>query len=106
MRVAREYDAPPIYVTENGAAYTDVLRDGDVDDPERIAYVNGHLAACAAAIAEGADLRGYFLWSLLDNFEWSWGYTRRFGIVHVDYATQVRTPKASARWYRQLMAGD
>ena len=106
VRVAREYDAPPIYVTENGAAYTDVLRDGDVDDPERIAYVNGHLAACAAAIAEGADLRGYFLWSLLDNFEWSWGYTRRFGIVHVDYATQVRTPKASARWYRQLMAGD
>ncbi len=106
VRVAREYDAPPIYVTENGAAYADVLRDGDVDDPERIAYVNGHLAACAAAIAEGADLRGYFLWSLLDNFEWSWGYTRRFGIVHVDYATQVRTPKASARWYRQLMAGD
>jgi beta-glucosidase len=106
VRVAREYDAPPIYVTENGAAYPDILRDGHVDDRDRIAYVNGHLAACAAAIAEGADLRGYFLWSLLDNFEWSWGYTRRFGIVHVDYATQVRTPKASARWYRQLMAGD
>jgi beta-glucosidase len=93
-------------VTENGAAYADVLHDGDVEDAERIAYVGGHLEACAAAIAEGVDLRGYFLWSLLDNFEWSWGYTRRFGIVHVDYETQERTPKASARWYRELMAGD
>jgi len=106
VRVADEYDAPPIYVTENGAAYTDVLHDGDVEDEERIAYVGGHLEACAAAIAEGVDLRGYFLWSLMDNFEWSWGYTRRFGIVHVDYETQARTPKASARWYRELMAGD
>jgi len=97
---------PPIYVTENGAAYADVLHDGDVEDAERIAYVGGHLEACAAAIAEGVDLRGYFLWSLMDNFEWSWGYTRRFGIVHVDYETQERTPKASARWYRELMAGD
>jgi beta-glucosidase len=106
VRVADEYDAPPIYVTENGAAYADVLHDGDVEDAERIAYVGGHLEACAAAIAEGVDLRGYFLWSLMDNFEWSWGYTRRFGIVHVDYETQERTPKASARWYRELMAGD
>ena len=99
VRVAREYDPPPIYVTENGAAYADVLHEGDVDDADRIAYVGGHLEACADAIAEGVDLRGYFLWSLMDNFEWSWGYTRRFGIVHVDYETQARTPKASARWY-------
>lgn len=106
VRVAREYSPPPIYVTENGAAYVDEIQDGDVDDTERIAYVGGHLEACAEAIGAGVDLRGYFLWSLLDNFEWSWGYTRRFGIVHVDYASQVRTPKASARWYRQLLAAD
>ena len=94
-------------MTENGAAYADRVADGRVDDPDRIAYLRRPPRGRAPRRSPtGADVRGYFLWSLLDNFEWAWGYARRFGIVHVDYATQVRTPKASARWYRQLMAGD
>ncbi|MGN6697883.1 MAG: family 1 glycosylhydrolase, partial [Thermomicrobiales bacterium] len=71
--------------------------------PQRVAYLAGHLRAASAAIAEGVPLRGYFVWSLLDNFEWSFGYSKRFGIVHVDYATQQRLPKASAAWYQQAI---
>ena len=98
---------PPIYVTENGAAFADVLhRRRGRRPPSGSRTSAATCAACADAIAEGVDLRGYFVWSLLDNFEWAWGYTRRFGLVHVDYETQARTPKASARWYRELMAGD
>ncbi|ROP49161.1 MULTISPECIES: GH1 family beta-glucosidase [unclassified Rathayibacter] len=89
----------PIYITENGSAYADVpARDGSVDDVERTDYLQKHLAACADVIERGLPLQGYFVWSLLDNWEWSWGCSRRFGIVHVDYDTQVRTPKTSARW--------
>ena len=86
----------------NGAAFADPDRaSGDVvDDPHRVAYLRDHLVAAADAIAAGVDLRGYYVWSLLDNFEWEHGYRRRFGIVHVDFETQRRTPKASARWYR------
>ncbi|GAA2745663.1 GH1 family beta-glucosidase [Kitasatospora cinereorecta] len=94
----------PLLVTENGAAFEDVVGpDGTVHDPERIRYLAGHLAAVADAVDAGADVRGYYLWSLLDNFEWAYGYGKRFGIVHVDYATQARTPKASARWYAEVI---
>jgi beta-glucosidase len=99
-RVAREYDAPPLYVTENGAAFDDVLdADGAVHDPERIDYLDSHFRAAHRAIRDGVDLRGYFVWSLTDNFEWAWGNSRRFGLIHLDYATQRRTVKDSGRWY-------
>nr|MDT0525987.1 family 1 glycosylhydrolase [Streptomyces sp. DSM 41633] len=77
--------------------------DGQVRDPERIAYLHGHLAAVQRAVADGADVRGYFLWSLMDNFEWGYGYAKRFGAVHVDYATQRRTVKSSGRRYAELI---
>jgi beta-glucosidase len=92
-----------LYVTENGAAYDDKPEtDGRVNDLERIAYLHGHLQAVHRAIGDGANVRGYYLWSLMDNFEWAYGYRKRFGAVYVDYATQERTPKASAHWYAQL----
>jgi beta-glucosidase len=75
-----------------------------VDDEERVAFLEAHLQAAAEAIADGVDLRGYFVWSLMDNFEWADGYGKRFGIVFVDYRTQDRIPKASARWYREVIA--
>ena len=103
VRLSDEYDVPSMYITENGAAYADeVAADGRVHDPERIAYVADHLRAVHAAIAEGADVRGYFCWSLMDNFEWAYGYAKRFGLVHVDYASLERTPKDSARWYAEV----
>ena len=94
----------PLYVTENGAAFYDppVARDGVVDDPLRIAYYRDHLHAVLDAIQRGADVRGYFAWSLLDNFEWSAGYSKRFGLIHVDYATQKRTIKNSGRFYADV----
>jgi beta-glucosidase len=98
-----DYTLPPIYITENGMANADHLHDGRVADQQRIDYVAMHLAALRAAMAEGVDVRGYFLWSLLDNFEWNSGYAKRFGIVHVDYATQQRTLKDSAHWYRRFI---
>ncbi|WP_112243615.1 GH1 family beta-glucosidase [Kribbella monticola] len=105
-RVSVEYPAVPLYVTENGAAFADVPDpDGLVRDPDRISYLDGHLRACQAAIDAGVPLRGYFCWSLFDNFEWSWGYSRRFGLVYVDYETQTRTPKSSAYWYGDLIRG-
>ena len=81
-----------------------VTADGEVDDADRVAFLDGHLRAAKQAIDQGVDLRGYFAWSLLDNFEWAWGYDRRFGIVRVDYDTQVRTVKASGRWYAAVVA--
>lgn len=98
------YALPPIYITENGCACADRLENGAVDDTARIDYLRRHLEALAQARAAGVDVRGYFAWSLMDNFEWDSGYAKRFGLVHVDYATQVRTPKASAHWYRDLIA--
>jgi beta-glucosidase len=104
-RVARDYAPPAIYVTENGAAFGDVrLHDGSVLDPEREAYLAGHIDAVARAIADGVPIRGYYVWSLLDNFEWSHGYGKRFGIVYVDYATLERVPKSSYYWYRDFAA--
>ncbi len=102
-RVSDEYPSVPLYVTENGAAFDDILDGDGVDDQERVAYIEAHLRACEEAVAAGVPLRGYFAWSLFDNFEWSWGYARRFGLVHVDYATQRRTPKRSARWYSDVL---
>jgi beta-glucosidase len=96
-------DLPPIHVTENGVAYDDPVVDGAIHDARRIAYLDGHLRALHAAIAAGVDVRAYLQWSLLDNFEWSHGYAMRFGLVHVDYATQVRTPRDSAYWYRDVI---
>ena len=105
LRLREEYAAPPLYVTENGAAFHDYVDpEGGVDDEERVAYLEAHFRAAHDAIAQGADLRGYFVWSLLDNFEWSFGYSRRFGLVYVDYRTQARVPKQSAHWYREVIA--
>jgi beta-glucosidase len=96
---------PPIYITENGRACADVLSDsGQVNDPDRVRYLDSHVRAVADAIDAGVDVRGYYCWSLMDNFEWAEGYAMRFGLVHVDYATQQRTPKASFSWYRSLIA--
>ena len=95
----------PIYVTENGSAWPDVVsEDGEVHDPDRTAYLHGHLAAVREAIDAGADIRGYFAWSLMDNFEWAFGYDKRFGIVHVDYDTQKRTIKDSGKEYARIIA--
>jgi beta-glucosidase len=104
--VKERYGNPPTYVTENGAAFFDppALEGDHLADPLRVDYLRKHITAVHAAIARGADVRGYFVWSLLDNFEWSLGYSRRFGIVHVDFDTQKRTPKASARFYAGVIA--
>ncbi|TCJ00263.1 GH1 family beta-glucosidase [Aeromicrobium sp. IC_218] len=102
-RLHREYPPLPMYITENGAAFDDVLEDGAVHDERRVAFLRDHLAAVTDACRSGADVRGYFAWSLMDNFEWAEGYASRFGIVHVDYDTQERTLKDSAHWYKDLM---
>src|SRR5690606_10485209 len=106
VRLDRDYTGPAgtaLYVTENGAAYDDVPdEDGFVQDDERLGYVRGHLGAVHDAIEQGVEVKGYFLWSLLDNFEWAFGYDKRFGIVRVDYDTLQRIPKASARWYAEV----
>ena len=105
-RLQDEYTGPagiPMYVTENGAAYDDVVAaDGSVPDPERVDYVQRHVGAVLDAVEQGAQVEGYFVWSLLDNFEWAFGYAKRFGIVHVDFETLERTPKDSALWFADL----
>jgi beta-glucosidase len=107
VRITRDYGPIPIYITENGAAFPDrVAADGRVHDPDRIDYLRRHLAAAHRALADGVDLRGYFAWSLLDNFEWAFGYGKRFGLIRVDYETQARTPKDSALWYRDVIAAN
>ncbi len=104
-RTAAAYPGTPLMVCENGAAYPDAAaEDGRVDDQDRIAYLEGHIAAVAEAIDRGVDVDGYFVWSLLDNFEWAKGYEKRFGIVRVDFATMERTLKASGRWYGDFLA--
>ena len=102
-RLHDEYTHLPIYLTETGAAFADRPGpDGSVHDPDRIAFLHAYLAAVHRAIEEGVDVRGFFHWSFMDNFEWAFGYAKRFGLVHVDYETQRRTPKSSARWYAEL----
>ena len=106
MWVHRDYSPGELVITENGAAYPDhVSADGVVHDSDRQLYLARHLNAAADAIDAGAPLKGYFVWSMLDNFEWSLGYDKRFGLIHVDFETQRRTPKQSARWYQQLIYG-
>ncbi|WP_066298011.1 GH1 family beta-glucosidase [Arthrobacter luteolus] len=101
VRLSKEYpELPPLYITENGAAYDDVVSEaGTVPDSDRTRFILDHVNAVKEAIGQGADVRGYFVWSLLDNFEWSWGYEKRFGIIHVDYTTQERTIKDSGLAY-------
>jgi beta-glucosidase len=107
VRVAADYSPRAIYVTENGSAWRDEPdADGFVNDEDRIAYLDSHIAACAAAVERGAPIAGYFAWSLLDNFEWAYGYDKRFGLVRVDYETQRRTVKASGHWFAQLVRGS
>jgi beta-glucosidase len=96
----------PIRVTENGMAARDLVVDGAVHDDDRIAYLRDHLRAIHTAIGQGVDVRGYYVWTLLDNFEWAWGYDKRFGVVHVDFETQVRTPKDSAYWYADVIRNN
>ncbi|MET9479198.1 GH1 family beta-glucosidase [Streptomyces sp. NPDC006638] len=104
LRLTDEYGVRRIYVTENGSAFPDVVSaDGTVDDPERTRYLEDHLAACARAVEKGAPLAGYFAWSLMDNFEWAYGYDKRFGLVHVDYETQTRTIKSSGYRYAEII---
>ncbi len=107
LRVRRDYPEIPMVITENGASFDDELSaDGEVHDADRIDYVRRHLAAVHAAIEGGADIRGYYLWSFMDNFEWAWGYSKRFGMVHVDYDSLVRTPKDSALWFRDVIKNN
>ncbi len=106
VRLHDDYEVPPLYITENGAAFADELVDGHIDDPRRIAYIERHLDAASHALAAGVPLAGYFVWSLLDNFEWSRGYSQRFGIVHVDFETLERVPKTSYAWYRDFIAAQ
>ncbi|HWI52904.1 MAG TPA: GH1 family beta-glucosidase [Symbiobacteriaceae bacterium] len=104
VRIKRDFTDLPIYITENGAAFPDrVEADGRVEDHDRIAFLQDHFAATHRALAAGVDVRGFYVWSLMDNFEWAFGYTKRFGIVHVDYETQQRRPKRSALWLRDVI---
>jgi beta-glucosidase len=102
-RLHADYRLPPLYIMENGAAFDDRPREGGVPDAERVRFLRAHIEALAAARDAGVDVRGYFVWTLLDNFEWAEGYSKRFGIVYVDFATQVRTPKDSALWYGRFV---
>ncbi len=99
LRLQKDYGTCPFYITENGAAYSDQLEQGHVHDDERVHYLSDHVLAIAEAREQGVDVRGYYVWSFIDNFEWAWGYDQRFGIVYCDYATLQRYPKDSAWWY-------
>nr|WP_329956179.1 beta-glucosidase [Catenulispora pinistramenti] len=107
LRIHRDYGPIPLAITENGAAFHDYVGpDGEVRDPQRVEYLRSHLVAVHEAIEAGVDVRGYFCWSLLDNFEWAYGYSKRFGVVHVDFATQRRTVKASGNWYADVIEAN
>ena len=103
QRVHKDYGPIPLQITENGAAYEDTVVDGKVEDEERRSYLERHFAQCLRAIEDGVPLEAYFVWSLLDNFEWAWGYDRRFGIIYVDFATQERIMKRSALWFKDFL---
>lgn len=104
-RLHFDYNFPAIYITENGASFADTVSDdGQVDDPKRLSYIQRHLGIAYDAIQIGVPLKGYFVWSLMDNFEWGFGYTKRFGLIRVDYESQERTLKSSAKWYAQIIA--
>ena len=103
LRISKEYSPKAIYITENGSAWNDEVINGEIIDDERIDYLVRHLDAMRSARNQGAPILGYFAWSFLDNFEWAYGYEKRFGLIYVDYKTQTRTPKKSALFYRQLL---
>ena len=103
LRLHQDYDLPPLLITENGAAYADRVEQGEVHDTDRQSYLARHMEALSQAMQKGVRVDAYFVWSLLDNFEWASGYEKRFGIVHVDYATQKRTLKDSALWYGAML---
>ena len=106
-RISKDYNKPVLYVTENGAAFEDKLdTSGNISDALREQYIREHVQQCALAIEDGVDLRGYFAWSLMDNFEWAEGYSKRFGLIYVDYATQKRTIKQSGHWFARLAAAN
>jgi beta-glucosidase len=104
--VRKEYNNPTILITENGSAYPDTVENGRVHDPQRIAYFKDYLAAMHKAMNEGSNVRGYFVWTLLDNFEWAFGNTARFGLYHTQYDTQERILKDSGRWYSELIKNN
>jgi beta-glucosidase len=106
MRLKNEYGNPRMYITENGASFTDVVENGQVHDPLRVAFLEGYMEAAAQAIRAGVNLHGYFIWSLVDNFEWSQGFSKRFGLVYVDHASQQRIVKDSGRWVHALIASQ
>jgi beta-glucosidase len=103
IRMHQDYPLPPIYITENGGAFPDPLQAGKVNDQDRIAYIDQHIEAIGHARDQGVPVQAYMVWSLMDNFEWSSGYAKRFGIVHVDYVSKKRTFKASAHWYQDFL---
>ena len=106
-RMHHDYHLPPVYVTENGAAFHDeAAPDGTIPDRRRLDYLRQHIVQAGLALQDGVDLRGYFAWSLLDNFEWAHGYSKRFGIIHVDHATQRRVIKDSGEWYARLIRSN
>lgn len=103
MRIKNEYGNPRMYITENDAAFTDVCDGKEVHDQKRIDYLNAYIGSVKKAVDEGANCRGYFVWTLLDNFEWAEGYSKRFGLVYVDFKTQKRIIKDSGAWYWKLI---
>ena len=105
-RMYFDYNFPAVYITENGAAFKDQVVNGEVDDPQRLSYINRHLKQVYRAIEVGVPVKGYFVWSLMDNFEWAHGYTKRFGLIYIDYETQQRIPKSSAKWYAQVIRAN
>jgi beta-glucosidase len=106
-KINNEYKLPPIYITENGAAFVDeITQDGEIHDPRRLDYLRQHFIQTRLAMQDGVDIRGYFVWSLLDNFEWGHGNTKRFGITYVDFKTQKRTIKDSGKWYGAVIAAN
>jgi len=106
-KMHRDYDLPPLYITENGAAFKDTLSsDGKVHDARRLEYLRNHFIQARLAMQDGVDVRGFFVWSLLDNFEWGHGYSKRFGVVHVDFETQKRTVKDSGEWYARVITSN
>jgi beta-glucosidase len=106
-KINNEYNLPPIYITENGAAFKDeVSPDGKIHDERRLDYLRQHFIQTCLAMQDGVDVRGYFVWSLLDNFEWAHGYTKRFGLIRVDYDTQERILKDSGEWYSTVIESN
>jgi beta-glucosidase len=106
-KIHHDYKLPPMFITENGAAFPDeVAVDGKINDVRRLDYLRQHISQVSLALQDGVDVRGYFVWSLLDNFEWGHGFTKRFGLIYVDFDTQKRTIKDSGEWYRRVIASN